>query len=675
MISRRLWLILVAVVLAYVITLALDLTPYVRGPEEWRWDRYPVPHWDRLWPIALALTAVVGWVEWINRRLHQSSHARRWTIIGVGALMLAAPALQLLALRVERLNPLEALLDRAVDIAANGYFTVGHRITDVGEFLRSYPALMPTFPIHPQVHPPGISLVYWLAGSALETAPSLARPISLLFRRMECNDIDLMLLSDARLSSGLAGMLLPTVAHVLTVACVFKLARDRFGVRAGLYAAALWTVVPSAVLFAGNWSLIYPLVACLIWMSADAGLTLHFRSGQALRLRSGQAQRSIAWFFVAGLIASAAAFLELGTIALGLFLALYILARYAVERRNPLQDWRFLAAAVLAALAGVATVWIAYQAAYGVSLSQIVETMYPIHTGYEFDRLIWMFNHPYEYAVFLGLPLIVLFVWVSFRALRSAQAGGIGDPRRTRVDALSLSFGVGLILLAIVDPARDETPRTWMLLMPFAVVAVSQLFVDSSARHGDAVSTRFAAVWALLGIQLLVMIAVLRVISVGLYGLPPRSSVPAVPETASRAQAEFGDMAQLIGYETQVSDRRLTLDPYWQASGQVDHPYIVFAHLLDARGQIVSQRDSRPQDGQPLMTCWQPGEIYRDRRILDLPEGMAAGTYALRVGLYHSATGSRLEAVTGGVGDPRRTVIESDHVSLGPIEIDSAALR
>ena len=639
MISRRAWLILGAIVLAYVVTLAFDLTPYVRGPEEWRWNRYPDPHWDRLWPIALALVAVVGWVEWINRRLSQSPHARRWTIIGVGALMLAALALQLLALRVERLNPLEALLDRAVDIAANGYFTVGHRITDVGEFLRSYPALMPTFPIHPQVHPPGISLVYWLAGSALETAPSLARPISLLFRRMECNDIDLMLLSDARLSSALAGMLLPTVASVLTVACVFKLARDRFGVRAGLYAAAMWTVVPSAVLFAGNWSLVYPLLACLIWMSADAGLT----------------QRRIAWFFLAGLIASAATFLELGTIALGLFLVLYILARYAVERRNPLQDWRFLAAAVLAALAGVATAWVTYQVAYGVSLGQIVETMYPIHTGYEFDRLIWMFNHPYEYAVFLGLPITALFVWVSFRALRSA--------RNQRADALSLSFGVGLILLSIVDPARDETPRTWMLLMPFAAVAVSQLFVDSSARPG-----RFAAVWTLLGLQLLVMIAVLRVISVGLYGLPPRSSVPAVPENASRAQAEFGDMAQLIGYETQVSDRRLTLDLYWQASGQVDHPYIVFAHLLDARGQIVSQRDSRPQDGQPLMTCWQPGETYRDRRILDLPAGMAAGTYALRVGLYHSATGSRLEVVTSDG-------IESDHVSLGPIEIDSAALR
>jgi len=59
MISRRAWLILGAIVLAYVVTLAFDLTPYVRGPEEWRWNRYPDPHWDRLWPIALALVAAL----------------------------------------------------------------------------------------------------------------------------------------------------------------------------------------------------------------------------------------------------------------------------------------------------------------------------------------------------------------------------------------------------------------------------------------------------------------------------------------------------------------------------------------------------------------------------------------------------------------------------------------
>jgi len=39
-----------------------------------------------------------------------------------------------------------------------------------------------------------------------------------------------------------------------------------------------------------------------------------------------------------------------------------------------------------------------------------------------------------------------------------------------------------VIVLTLVDPARDETARTWMLLMPFAVIVVSQLFAEAAAQ-------------------------------------------------------------------------------------------------------------------------------------------------------------------------------------------------
>jgi Gpi18-like mannosyltransferase len=161
--------------------------------------------------------------------------------------------------------------------------------------------------------------------------------VSLWFRQLECNDINLMLLSDAPLASALAGMLLPLLANMLTVWCVFRLAKDRFGSRAGLYAAALWVIVPSAVLFPGSWSLAYPCIACLTWLAVDAGLR----------------RRSVG--FWAGLCCPLARF-ELGTAALGLFLALYILLRYVLARRNPLADWRFLIPALIVTLLGVSSV-------------------------------------------------------------------------------------------------------------------------------------------------------------------------------------------------------------------------------------------------------------------------------------------------------------------------------
>jgi hypothetical protein len=631
--SRRAWLIIGAITVAYVIALIADLSPYVRGPEEWRWQRWLTPHWDRVWPLAAALIIVALLVRWIDRRA-QREPGRRWMAIGVALLIIAAPLVQLASLRVVKANPFEALFDRAVDVAANSYFTAGLRLHNVDEALRAYPQLMPTLDIHAQVHPPGLPLIYWAAGRVFEAAPALARPVSLWFRQLECNDINLMLLSDAQLASASVGMLLPLLANLLTVWCVFKLAKDRFGNRAGLYAAALWVIIPSAVLFPGSWSLIYPCLACLTWLLVERGLR----------------RRNALWFLAAGLLLSISTFLELGTSMLGFFLTLYILTGYVIARRNPLRDWRFLVPALIATLVGVFASWILYQAAYGVSLLQIIEAMYPIHViGYKFDRLTWIINHPYEFAVFVGLPVFCLAVIAFGRNFKAARSGG--------GDALSISFLIALIGLSLFDPARDETARTWMLFMPLAVVVASQFFAEAQAQPD-----RFSWLWGLLTIQVVSMLAVLEVMSVGLYGLPPRATVEALPSSAKTASADLGGMARLIGYEVQQSDRQVTIDWYWQRGDQVDHPYVVFNHLVDAQGQIMAQQDGRPQAGQPLMTCWQPAEIYRDRQVIELPANLPPGAYRLQVGLYNAVNGRRVpvkEATTASI----------DQIEIGPIEV------
>ena len=595
MISRRIWLVLSICVIAYALGLALDITPYLRGPDEWRWPRVSTTHWDQVWPVPIATAAIAGFVMVIGRRLERSPHPRRLIGVSLGLVILAAPVVQLLALRAEHSNPLDVLFDRSVDEGANGYFTVGYQITDVGDFLRSYPALMPTFPVHPQVHPPGIPLIYWLTRLALQRLPFIAQALSSLFRPLECNNLDLMLLSDEQMASALTGMLLPTLANMITIACIFRLAQMRFGLRAGLYAAALWTVVPSAVLFAGNWSQVYPLLACLAWLAVDAGL----------------ARRNIGLLFLAGLMTSLATFLELGTAALGLFLTLYILARYVIDRRNPLSDWRFLSAALIAALAGVSLVWLTYQIVYEVSLGQIIATMLPIHTGYEFDRLVWTLNHHYEFMVFLGLAIAGMFMVASvqtFKTLRTRL------DRSSSVEALSVSFGIGLVILSLIDPARDETARTWMLLMPFSVVIASQLVADPAAQR-----TLFGLVWVLITLQLVSIIATLNVVKIGLQGTPPPSTVTAIPDNISNNQAEFGGMVRLIGHQLDRSQTdRWTLDLYWQAIAPVDHPYAVFNQVVNDQGQIVAQHDGSPQRGKVLMSCWQPGDLYLDRHVINL---------------------------------------------------------
>jgi hypothetical protein len=627
-ISRRVWLIISAVTLAYVVALIVDLSPYVRGPEEWRWPRWAEAHWDRVWPLAVVLIGVALLVRWIDRRAQREA-TRRWIVIGIALLIVAAPLVQLAALRVVKLNPFEALFDRSVDVAANSYFTAGLRLKDVDEALRRYPQLMPTLDIHAQVHPPGLPLIYWATGRVFAAVPTVARPVSLWFRQLECNDINLMLLSDAPLASALAGMVLPLLANMLTVWCVFKLAKDRFGQRAGLFAAALWVIVPSAVLFPGSWSLVYPCLACLTWLVVDAGLR----------------RRNILWFLGAGFLLSFGTFLELGTAALAVFLVLYILSSYVLARRNPLADWRFLIPALIVTLLGVFSIWIGYQLIYGVSLKQIVEAMYPIHVGYEFDRLTWIVNHPYEFAVFVGLPVFCLAVIAFVRNVTAARSGGS--------DVLSISFLIALIGLSLFDPARDETARTWMLFMPLAVVIVAQFFAASAPRP-----QHFGWLWGLLLIQVVAMATLLQVMMVGLSGLPPRATIAALPAAATKQTTDFGGMAQLIGYDVARDGQRLTIDWYWQRADQIDWPYVVFNHVLDAQGQIAAQQDSPPQAGQPLMTCWQPNEIYPDRYVIDLNPDLPPGPYVLEMGLYNAQTGQRVSVLKADGTQTDHVVIE-----------------
>src|SRR5512136_2143637 len=97
-VSRRGWLIIGAITLAYVVALIVDISPYVRGPDEWRWARWLTPHWDRVWPLAVVLIAVALLVRWIDRRARREparrERSRRWIALGVALLIVAAPFVQ-----------------------------------------------------------------------------------------------------------------------------------------------------------------------------------------------------------------------------------------------------------------------------------------------------------------------------------------------------------------------------------------------------------------------------------------------------------------------------------------------------------------------------------------------------------------------------------------------------
>jgi hypothetical protein len=106
--------------------------------------------------------------------------------------------------------------------------------------------------------------------------------------------------------------------------------------------------------------------------------------------------------------------------------------------------------------------------------------------------------------------------------------------------------------------------------------------------------------------------------------------------TPRPAQATLEDVAVLLAADaTARPDLGLAeVTLYWLALRETGQDTKAFVHLLGPDGSVIAQHDGDPAGGYTPTTRWRPGEIVVDRHIVPLPEGLPAGDYGLRAGLY-----------------------------------------
>ena len=151
-----------------------------------------------------------------------------------------------------------------------------------------------------------------------------------------------------------------------------------------------------------------------------------------------------------------------------------------------------------------------------------------------------------------------------------------------------------------------------------------------------------------------------------------------LPPLEQRLEANFAGKALLTGYNTRaplqvnqaecaagtVDACRVALEMFWQGVTEMEHPYNIFIHVVNAQGQIIAQSDHAPgRRGKQPTTGWLPGEVVLDPVDLPLPPDIAPGRYTLRAGLYLPTDGTRLQRLDSS-GQPA-----SDFVEVGAIEV------
>lgn len=137
---------------------------------------------------------------------------------------------------------------------------------------------------------------------------------------------------------------------------------------------------------------------------------------------------------------------------------------------------------------------------------------------------------------------------------------------------------------------------------------------------------------------------------VGQLKVMPKSAAP-VPEQQHRIEARFDQGVVLTGYSWSATEicngETVSATVAWEAYGPLDQSYTIFAHLLDADGQMITQDDGLPRDGAYPTTFWGTGETIVDERVFTIPEGTHPGPTQLLLGFYRLEDGRRLPREAG----------------------------
>jgi hypothetical protein len=322
--------------------------------------------------------------------------------------------------------------------------------------------------------------------------------------------------------------------------------------------------------------------------------------------------------------------------------------------RWPAQSWLGWS---LFALGG-ASVWLIYQAISGNSFLDVFSTAMQAH--YNLGRIywIWVLFNPYDFLTFLGVPVDVLCVSEGWRAWKRALLSrGRDVPLRS---ILTLTVTGAMIALNISGVARGEVGRMWLLWMPAACL------IAAVSLQGLAGQGLYRLTLALMAFQALMFTLFLRVAATGLPAYEPRQPVFERPLESQPVEVRFGEDIALLGFDLK-SDQvtpggTLRLKLYWQALGRPDLPYTVFAHLLDADGELWGQQDAMPVRGTLPTTCWVEGETIPDSHKIPVSADAPPGRYWLEVGLYWLRTGERLPVSGPDAALP-------DRILLGPVEV------
>ena len=442
-------------------------------PGEWEWPRSPgAPLPMDLLLAGCGVLAYAAFAATGYRALRTATPARetRW----LAALCVAAVAVQV---AIFSGAPLALGLTKWVSLAikgSSGYYHLARspEMADPWRFWAAYPGwIRDQDALHVGTHPPGLFLAWRGVLAAMDRFPGVSRalldwlPISVDqgFRSLLPTPLPVA----DRAAVAFMGML-TLMACALTVLPLYRLARQELPAPSAWFAAVLWPLAPSAVMFQPTADTAFPLLATSVL---------------ALTAKGGPLRAT-----VAGVILGVGLQFSLAFLPVGLASAILLGGREGTMRERLAR----LGATGLGFLAVTLALW----GISGANPWVIWWWNQRNHSRFyaEFPRTYraWVVVNPIELAVAIGLPsaLLATIGFVSRAAPRSAWAGLLV-----------------LVILNLSGKNLSEVARLWLPFMPCLLVAAG-----ASVERLQGGPAFLGAIAAIVGAQTLALQATIQVV-------------------------------------------------------------------------------------------------------------------------------------------------------------------
>ncbi len=228
-------------------------------------------------------------------------------------------------------------------------------------------------------------------------------------------------------------------------------------------------------------------------------------------------------------------------------------------------------------------------------------------------------------------------------------------------DALSLISVGGFIIFLAKNRKNSFLLAVVSLLGVFLAISIATIIwisLQSSAANGRYLFPSIISISVLMAMGLitlrippLLVLMPMQLFSLAspfVYIMPQYDHPPVVdrlPAEARPTQVRWGDTS-LVGYEL-PSPRRwspgdeIPLTLYWRPSAPTEELQALFLTIIDADGEAIATIDTFPGWGTLPTTWWQPGKIYKDDYILQIPPAASSfSTAQLHIGWYPFPDGS-----------------------------------